>query len=290
MTTTLSDRAMLATLNISTWSARKFDRNVSDEVNVSRGAARDAGRYNKLLIAKEALAEVTQAAGSARAFFHARTQPWLYDGTGILSVMGYKPFTDGMRKHREEFDSAVARFVNGYPGHVQEAMNRLNGMFDWTDYPAPEEIGSRFVFQVRIMPVPDSKDFRAAVSDEQAAMIREDIERATKEAVNDAMRGVWKRVAEAVGRMSEKLANYKPEAEGAAKGVFRDSLVGNVRELVEILPSLNITEDPALDAIAERIKRDLCPTEPQVLRDETAARLSVQQAAARILADVHDYI
>ena len=56
-TSTLSTRAMLVSLSISQWSGRRLDREITDEVNQQHNAAADAGRYNKLLLPKEALAE-----------------------------------------------------------------------------------------------------------------------------------------------------------------------------------------------------------------------------------------
>ncbi|CAM5998721.1 unnamed protein product [Sphagnum balticum] len=46
---TLITRAMLASLRISSWSARKYDKRVTEETNRSHGADSDAGRYNKML-------------------------------------------------------------------------------------------------------------------------------------------------------------------------------------------------------------------------------------------------
>ena len=44
----LASRAMLMSLKISQWSARRLDREITDEVNSSHGAAADAGRHKQL--------------------------------------------------------------------------------------------------------------------------------------------------------------------------------------------------------------------------------------------------
>ena len=66
MANVLSSKAMLAGLNITQWAARKVDKKVTRETNDAHGAAHDAGRYNKALIAKEALAAIVAAANAAR--------------------------------------------------------------------------------------------------------------------------------------------------------------------------------------------------------------------------------
>ena len=46
----ISDKAMLICLHITMWSARKFDKRVSEEVAQSHEANTNAGRYNKHLL------------------------------------------------------------------------------------------------------------------------------------------------------------------------------------------------------------------------------------------------
>ena len=50
----LISRAMLASSRISSWSARKYDRKITDETNTAHGASSDAGRYNKMLLPGDA--------------------------------------------------------------------------------------------------------------------------------------------------------------------------------------------------------------------------------------------
>ena len=50
----LADKAMVVTLSVSCWTARKQDKKVAEEVEAKHNA-RDAGRYNKLLIDKQHL-------------------------------------------------------------------------------------------------------------------------------------------------------------------------------------------------------------------------------------------
>jgi hypothetical protein len=48
----LSSRAMLCSLSISRWSARKHDPEASEEIAQRHGAQPDAGRYHKVLLPK----------------------------------------------------------------------------------------------------------------------------------------------------------------------------------------------------------------------------------------------
>jgi len=288
----LSTRAMLARVSISTWQATKLDKRVTKETNRIHAASDDAGRYNKSLIAKDSLAEIGKARDAAR-MTHARlTLPWLDDGARILPVAAYPTYVNALREHREAFEGAVSAFVLAYPSFVEQAKRDLNGMFSAEDYPGAKEIEAKFSFATRLLPVPDARDWRVEMSEDSAAILKADVEQATREAMAGALRDAWERVADAVGRMAERLRAYKPKT-GAAdrvEGKFTDTLTSNIRDLVALLPILNIAGDPRLTDVAARMERDLCVHEPAELRANARARSETAAAAESILADVASFL
>jgi len=286
----LSTKAMLSGLSVTQWTARKLDRKVTNETNHAHGAAADAGRYNKALLAKDALSALQSIASAARTEHYAKTLPWLDNGARILPAALYQDYSESMRKAREAFETAVAEFLNDYPSFVADARLRLNGMWNAADYPDASEIARKFSFSVALYPVPDAADFRVDVSASQAAAIRTGIEARAKEALETAMRDAWQRIADSVGHMASKLSEFKPAQHGdKAAGIFRDSLVENVRELVGILPALNLTDNPNLTAISGRMA-ELVKYDAETLRASDHLRRSIQEQAAAILADVSAFI
>lgn len=287
----LAARAMLASLSIKAWSARKVDRKATDSVLSENDARPDAGRFNKSLVARDALASITQAATRARTLHYARTLPWQDDGARILSAAGFDSYCQEMRKIREEWQAAVAEFVANYPAYIAAAESELGKLYNPLDYPDPADVARLFDFRNRFNPVPAASDFRVDMSEAQAANIRAEIQAASEESLKYAMADVWQRIAEHVGTMAGKLAAYKPASgNDKATGIFRDSLVENVRELVDLLPSLNLTGDSKLAAIADRMRRDLCGSDAKQLRESDSIRSNVAQAAESILADVSAYM
>lgn len=287
----LSQRAMLARLTVRQWSARKLDRKVTDEVNRSHGAGADAGRYNKRLLSADSLLDVARIGNEARAAHYHFTLAWQDDGARILPAAAFLPYSARLKTLRGEFESAVAAFVRGYPDYVADARVRLNGLFDPADYPAVQDVESRFALAVNVLPMPDSDDFRASIGDAQADAIRADI-RAQLDAVQaSATRQVYERIAESVGRMAERLAAYKP-ATGSAKaeGIFRDSLVENVRDLVAVLPALNLTGDAGLAALSDRIAATLTQHDAETLRESDSIRSRVATEARAIADHVADFL
>jgi len=291
MTNILASRAMLMTLSLTAWSARKLDRKITDETNARHGAHSDAGRYNKALLSKDSLAEIARIDAEIRAHYYAVTSPWLdREGTRILSSVHAVKELQWFQAKRHEREDAVARFVAGYPQFVDAARVRLNGMFNESDYPTPSAIAGKFRFAVSVDNVPDADDFRVEMADGQADDIRREIEARSNAAVETVIRDCYTRIAEHVGKMSERLKAYRPAVgDGKAEGIFRDSLVGNVRDLVNLLPALNITGDAALSQIAARMQA-LTVEDASALRELPAVRESVARDADAILADVTAFL
>ncbi|MBX8803295.1 hypothetical protein HBA92_21450 [Ochrobactrum sp. MR28] len=73
-----------------------------------------------------------------------------------------------------------------------------------------------------------------------------------------------------------------------SEGVFRDSLVENIRDLITVLPALNITGDPELTAMAEKLK-PLAEHNASTLRDNPTIRRDVADEAAKIFQSVSEY-
>lgn len=288
---TLSERAMLAELSVSQWTARKLDKRVTDQVNAEHNAAADACRVNKLLVPKESLAKVAAAISAARDEHMRRTLAWRDNGPRILSAVGYLAYADAMRGHRLEIEREADSFAAAYPDLVDAAPARMNGLFDSADYPAASEIRGRFRFSVVISPVPAAGDFRVSVGAEAAAAIRAEIESRATEALTASKREIGERVAELAGRMVERLrATRETKAGGTGPGIFRDSLVENVRELAELIPSLNIDGDSKLAEIGVRMVAELGQHPAAELRESAQLRQSVAAAAEAILADVSAFM
>lgn len=285
----IHSKAMLAGINISVWSARKLDKPATVKVNNDAGANSDVARVNKSLVSRHALAEITEIGNRARRSFYARTLPWADSGNRILSALAHPDFMADMRSVKNDFDAAVAKFVAGYPDFVSQARSDMSGLFDANDYPEPGEIAARFGFRHRIWPMPNAADFRVEIGDAELARVRAEIGADFADAINDAVKDVYSRIADCVGGMAEKLNAFAPEKEGKARGTFRDSLVDNVRELVKILPSLNITGDAALAGIAVKME-SLCFHDADDLREDATLRQTIADKAREITEAVSEYL
>lgn len=287
----LSRKATLVSVNISQWTARKLDRKVTDEVNKQHNASQDAGRYNKLLIETKHLADLTKIVSNARSAHHKYTKPWADEGPRILPNTLFSKFANEFRDLKRQFDAAADAFCKGYPDFVAERKRALNGMFNEDDYPSVNDIRSKFVLKYDVMPFPEASDWRADLDPEIVEEIRGEIADSTTSAVDRAMLDTKQQIVEVVGHMAKKLGDFGVKQDGAKKANwFADSLVGNVRELADLLDAFNLTDDADLKKVTAKIRRDLCKTEPQVLRDDANERAIVKKSAEAILADVSKFM
>jgi hypothetical protein len=263
---------MLVTLTISQWTARKHDRSVSNEVDKTHGA-KDGGRYNKLLIRKEALEPMSKIESAARLYLYKMTLAWGDNGERLLPADLFLEFGPQMQKFRNDFEVATKNFVAEYPTLVQEARTRLGTLYDPADYPA--DIRDKFCFSPpAVTPVPSANDFRVNLSAGYVDSIKADITERMNQRQKDSLKQVWMRVRDVVSKMSERLGNEKSP--------LFDSLIGNARDLIDILPALNLTNDAELNAIAAELQGILVPVDR--MRQDKRLRADVASKADAILA------
>lgn len=286
----IGQRAMLVKLSIRQWSAKVNDRKVSREVASQHGASEDAGVYSKALLAKDAIKAVTKAANKARTTHYELTLPWGDDGYRILSSLTYMKYSEAMRAAESEFWNAYTDLENNFPAYVEESRARLNGMFCASEFPTVERLKEYYEYTTAVRPMPEAADFRVSLGETEADAIRQRIEADIREQIGDAVHDAWTRLQTAVKHMAERLAAYDVSPEGKVTAPFRDSLVRNITDLLDLMPGFNLDNDPALDAFTDEIRSSLVVFEPEVLRDDAAIRHAVAQNAADIAAKMDAYI
>jgi len=289
----ITTKAMLVSLTIKAWSGAKIDKRVGQDVAAREGADNDAGHYSKKLVAKDALAEIKAISGEARTKHYEYTLPWSQDGARILPSAMHAKYAADMRGLQDRFELAVKGFMNDYEGQILLAQRRLGGMFVEADYPDPRDIAGKFSWDINVMPIPSGNDFRVSLSQDMTTAIRQDIEAKTGKAVQDATRSLFERVSKTISHMAESLEDYGEVIEnGKIKKInpFRDSVVGNIQELVDLLPALNITGDSTLTTVTEEIKNKLLARTAEELRSMPVVRKEVAQHARKVLEDMEGYV
>ena len=228
----LSDKALLVQLNISQWTARKYDKRATEQVAQQNASALTAGRYNKsLLPMNDALTNIHQKSTLIRKKFYTNTLPWGIEGTMMLPSANYLNFMTEFRKEKAEWQTLVDTFFQEYPRLHADAQRFLGNLYNRNDYPALHDIQRKFKMDMAVFPVP-SNDFRVSIGDEELSRIQQDVEARVQNAAQQAMEEAWQRLYDRVKHMADKLAD--------PKSVFRDTLVENTKEVCSILSRLTL--------------------------------------------------
>jgi len=287
----LSERVMLASLRIGSWSGTLFDGNVTEEVSERHNAEKGAGRYNKQIVSRKFLHPVTSKIAAARTAHRVLTLPWLDDGPRALYCPTYAQYAQTMRIARQDVQAAASEVAAHRGEAMAEARQRLGSMFEEKDYPSADEIKERYYVDAEISPMPEAQDFRAKLSDDAVKAITKDIERRSADRLERAVADVYQRVGQVVQKMSERLKMYEPGVgEEPAKHTFRDTLIYNVKEVADLIPLLNITGDPALDKLAKQLCDDLVEYSPEELKCNDKIRQQTAAKADKIFNKVKKYM
>lgn len=266
----LSSSAMLVELSISSWTGRKKDKAASKKVTDENGADAAVASVNKTLLSDcEQLINIKKFIGEARNHAHYRlTLPWSDTGLRLLPTEMFFDYQGEMTHYEALMMAEVDSLIDDFEYQKQKASARLGTLFNEDDYPTAESLRDKFSFRVNYMPLPDAGDFRLDIGNEAMQEIKDKYEDMYTSKIEEAMQDIWYRVHKALSAMSSRLGyndNGKPL-------IFRDSLVDNALDMLDILKKCNVTKDSQMQIMADKLEDTLRGVTPEGLREDSAYR------------------
>jgi hypothetical protein len=283
----LQEKAMLVSISISQWTARKKDREANQTVSQAYGSNEKNGHFSKDLIGRAALKDIQSIVSAARAYHQANTLPWKDEGQRILPAGKFFEYRQRITEFISQFESRVNQFIDNYDDLVNQARIDLNGLFKETDYPPKEKIRNLFGFKFSVNPLADPDDFRIAISQEDENFIRNQVKQDYKETIRAGMKDLFNRLYDVISDLNRKMGE---EGRDGKSPIFRNSLIENVRELCDLLPGLNIAGDSNLDNLTEEIKRKICTLKPDNLREFKGMREQTKEETDQLLSRIAGYM
>jgi hypothetical protein len=280
--------ATLCRLKVRKWVGRKRDRNAARRSEQDAAAVVGSfSTYKKLFAGTEdKLRAVNSVLDAARTRHYQMTLPWSTtslsdagrrDGPRLLANTLFMEYISEMATAKQAMETVLNEFESAYPSLLLEAKKNLGKAFDITQYPPSSAIRDLFALDFDFTPIPEGADYKGLPA-AQCAALKGKLDKSRQACMENAMRDVWARMLKVVGHMHEALSDHK-------KG-FHDTLVSNVRELVELLKHLNATKDPRIEEIRTKIEANLCRHEPDVLRKDVTKRALVAKLAGEVLQDM----
>lgn len=178
---------------------------------------------------------------------------------------------------------------------MQQAQQRQGDLFDPTAYPDLSDLKNDFRFRVNYRPVTDASDFRVAMQDGEMQALRDEVEKATKEAMDNMMRAPLERLKDVVqklhdvtGKTERETINKRTGATEVKPPIFRDSVCENIMEEISLLQAFADVLPFEINSLAKTIV-DVTP-HPQQLRDNPDKRKEVNVQTAALLDSINSML
>lgn len=270
----ISSASMLVELSIGTWTGRKLDKRASKDVTTQNNAASGVANVSKKLLGDcVELDAVQKFVANARNVHYACTMPWSDTGLRLLPTKQYFKYQQEITALQGEFQRLVNIFLDAYDWEIQHAQLKLGSLFNADEYPTRDALTGRFRFRVNYMPLPDAGDFRVDIDTQAKQELASQYEQFYAKQFEQAMGDVWQRAYDAVSKMSERL-DYGDDTN---KKVFRDSLVDNMREIIDLLDACNVTGDPVMQQAQRKLDQALQGVTPDALREDAYLRATTKR-------------
>ena len=284
----IQNSSMLVDLNISMWTGRKQDKQVSEEIDAAKSTKTKAGNYHKKLLAGTArLDDIHKLVTGIRIWHYAQTLPWSDGGSRLLPMKNFFDYKATLSDYETQFADAVDVFLKEYPTLVSAAAFQLGDLFKGDEYPDAEKLRDKFRFRYVFLPVPDIGDFRVDVNEAHLVELKAQYESFYQNKLSEAMQDAWDRLHECLAKMSEKLADAQTPRmtkDGEVRTqIFRDSLITNAVELCELLTKLNVTNDSKLEQARKQLEVAMVGVTPKDLREDDDLRADTKAKVDQIL-------
>tara|TARA_A100000172_G_scaffold72076_1_gene53052 strand:- start:1358 stop:2254 length:897 start_codon:yes stop_codon:yes gene_type:complete len=277
----IGSSAMLVELQVSQWTGRKKDKTASVEVTDQNWAEKGTASVNKKLLGNcDELTAIHKFTANARNTHYKSTMPWSDTGMRLLPTESYFKYHQQMTELQNEFEGMAQSFISNYDWEISRAQARLGNLFVRDDYPTTESISRKFAFNISYIPLPDAGDFRVDVGNDQKQVLEDHYNEYYNRQLHSAMNDVWQRTYKVLSNMSERL-DY---AKGDTKKIFRDTLVDNVTDIVELLNVCNVTNDRQMTAMAMKLEDTLRGITPDALREDAFLRAETKRAVDKVIA------
>ena len=295
----IASSAMLCELSISTWTGRKKDKRASEQVTSDNNASAGVANVSKKLLADcEELVAIQKLTANIRNLHYGMTMPWSDIGHRLLPTAQYFKYHEQMTAMQNEYESLVDTFLRDYDNEIINAQLKLGDLFDPFEYPTADSLRAKFGFRLSYIPLPDVGDFRVDVGNEATDQLRTEYQSFYAKQLKTAMDDVWKRVYEKLSNMSERLdytdeyvdevytdknGNTRTRTKNKGAKTFRDTLVSNVTDMVELLNVCNVTGDSQMSAMANKLDEALRGITPDALREDQHLRAETKRTVDDVI-------
>ena len=169
--------------------------------------------------------------------------------------------------------------IRVYDRVMDKEREQLGPNFNQPDYETPDEMRARLrvEFFYTVFGIPENLPNAMYAREQQKAQAK------LSEAVDTMQDLMRAEMAKLVQHAADKLAGKKDDGKPL---VFRNSLVTNLRDFLDLFAARNITNDTELEAMCDKVKQLLDGVDPDDLRTKEPLRESVARGFTEIRAQL----
>jgi len=281
----IKNKALTVRLTRKKLNRNKTDKDLSGIIQELKNVTdKSSVRVNKSLFPKEATDKYQKVITNAAKYFYRVTTPWDDKGFRLLSVDIYKDFIKTMKGHTREFREAVMDFIDGFENNIEAMRPVLGDAFNLADYSEyllstggvnREGLLEKFALEVEYGTVSDGDDLRATLTETDREVISAHITEQNNKKFAKSQEHIIVRLIECVKAIQENAAR---DFKGA-----KDTLIGNLEDLCDLVPKMNIAGDPDINQLADDCREVLCKWDTTTLREVKSIRDDVTDKADKML-------
>ena len=270
----LSSSAMLLDLHMSVYTGRKQDKVTAAEISITKNtrSAKAASVYKSLFTEDKDLEAIASYAGRVRTWLYSVTLPWADSGTRLVPTKNFFDITHELSEHEREFTRLVDVFIGNYGVKVSSQAFKLGKLFDPKEFPDVAELVYKFGFNYVFTPVPSSGDFRVDIPAAATQQVIAQFEREHNKRMQEAMREPWERLYQEIKHIKDKMIDKE---DGKPQKLYQ-SMLDNALGLCQTLTSLNLLDDPDLEAARRSLEQSLTDIDIVSLRKSPEVREAIK--------------
>lgn len=278
----VSSASMLVDLSISVWTARKRDKAASEKVARDNRAARGVASVNKNLLGDCAeLDAVQKFAENVRTMHRSMTMPWSDLGLRLLPTAQFFKYQKQMTALQDEFARLANNFIEAYSWEISEAQVKLGDMYNASEYPSTDSVRDKFAFRMSFVPLPAAGDWRVDMEEEARKALQSEYASYFDRQMKSAMDDLWGRLRDTLTTLVRQL---EPTEEGEKARRIYSSVVDRAHEMVEMMGTCNITNDPDMAAMQKRLADALDGTSADALKSDDEYKAETKRKLDEALA------
>jgi hypothetical protein len=273
----------------------RTDKQATKDVTASSGAVSGAARVvvSRLAGADEHHKAIVAAQANARKVLFSMSMPYGdEEGWRILPNANFERFVREFGQAKRAYQAAYDQLAAN-ADEVLEAVRTNKGTLS-IDVPTKDELLAAYSldFSLEDYPVGNFTGLPDAVATKLSSRMQTRMEQAVEQAALDTLSRFVGPLEHFVDRMkafSKREQEIANGAEPTKHGIFRDTVVTNIKHLYDVLGAFNIAGDERLLDLKNSLA-SLAEVDPDTLRDNIQVRDAGVDRASQVLANLNSWL